>query len=196
MNTFVLPNDVKKLARKRFIKKLLLFLIVEITLILFLVFLGEKVIFPASDKDMLNGSQYIIYGVLSLVPVYFAFVRFNLADRTYFGIITRVEIFDELRGGLMARTYRERKAYKTLVYITVKSPDGTQVRKKVHTDETANGINRFEKGKIVFHLYGADFTAILTDKTDKYTQCVVCGSIDEKSDKLCGHCGHTLIDKF
>ncbi len=195
MKNVIIPEDIRKFARGKFIKRLSLFLITEITLILLCVFLGDKIVFPASDEDMFNGSQYIIYGVICLIPVYFVFKKFDLADSTYYGTIMKVEIIDELRVSTTTPMHRGKKPYKTLVYVMLQKPDGTSVRKKVHTDETANGINRLEKGKTVFHLYGTNFTAILTDKTDTHTQCVVCGSMSEKNGKVCGYCGHTLIEK-
>ena len=182
-----LPQDLQKYIRSRILKRLsvLIILIAAIGTLLF--FLGDRIF------DFENtGLKILCYAVTLLIPFWLSGVPAKLIDSTWSGKI--VDINTELTTGSESSVKPSQETLYTQrnVYLTVVTPDGRTVRRRVYSgrDDTSS---LWHIGDTVFHLYGTDQTVVIPRGAAASVSCPVCGRSCDVNDVRCTGCDHTLI---
>lgn len=184
-----IPKDWKKFARTSFLKRIIPCFVLLVVLAVALIIWGNSV-FQTSNKAF----QITCYVVVLLLPFVFTGVPFRLIDKTYCGQIERVDIKTTVDSASSVKPSRECLYEKNTIYLTVKTSNGKLVYQKTY--EGVSGLQQhlatYQVGDVVFHLYGTKRTVVIPKEDDMQVQCVVCGTLNDKKDKTCGCCGHTL----
>lgn len=125
-----LPQDLQKYIRSRILKRLsvLIILIAAIGTLLF--FLGDRIF------DFENtGLKILCYAVTLLIPFWISGVPAKLIDSTWSGKI--VDINTELTTGSESSVKPSQETLYTQrnVYLTVVTPDGRTVRRRVYSGQ-------------------------------------------------------------
>ncbi len=187
---FVLPMDMRRCARKQALKRIIpcLFLIVLFGIVLIL--WGGRIFNNTNDTFRITG-----YILIMLLPFALTGVPFKLIDRTYLGEVTDVSLITTIDNESSIWPTIEGAYRKNTVYLTVKLPNGRQIRKKVLEARVGSlqPIEHYRKGDCVFHLYGSRYTVIVPKSQNTQIVCAVCGTTNSTDDIVCRSCGHTVI---
>ena len=190
-NKNALPHDLKKYARSAFLKKSKAFFISFSLLLLALVFFGDYVL-PTNYPE----AKIAVYAIILTLPFIFTKFPFCVIDSTYYGIVEKIDIKMTREARPNPATPRTYRVYdKGLVYLTIRTHDGSLIKKKVYGGiwNIQKHINIYREGDEVFHLYGTDTVVILPKETDAHVMCPVCASVNEKENPVCRECGHTIL---
>ena len=190
MKNLYLPADLKKYVRKRIMKRVIpcgiLLIICGVVLLLW----GNRIF----DTDNL-GFKYFCYFLVMLVPFLVTGVPIKLKDKTYFGTIDRVDIVTTYDLSSKVHAKLEMLYKKNTVYLNVILPDGKELYTKVYEGKAnlQQHLSTYEKGDMVFHLYGTEYTVILPKDAETRVQCAICGSNNDKEQDVCRNCGYSLV---
>ncbi len=192
MKKLQLPKDLKQFAIKTALKRVIPCVLMLIGFAAVLMLWGD-VILPI-EKDIV---KVIVYTMVMLVPFALTGVPFKLIDKTYSGIVEKVEITTTVDNLYHERPTRESLYLKNTVFLHVKQENGTVVRRKASEKNARMSQNSeaYKVGDTVFHLYGSTQTIVLPKDTDKFVQCVICGDANAKDECHCKACGHTLVTR-
>ena len=187
-----LPKDLKKYVIVRILNRILPCTLIFIVLGGILIEWGD-VIFKTDNASF----QHSCYVVVMILPFVLTGVPHKLVDRTYHGIVTKVDVVTTFDNKSSVKPTREGIYTKNIIFLTVLLDNGKTVRKKVYEGGTKTGqhLSTYNEGDTVFHLYGTNITIVLPDNTDTNVQCAVCGASNEKNIDKCRICEHTLIKK-
>ena len=190
MKTLQLPKDLKAFAIKNALKRIIPCALLLICFAIALIFWGD-VILPV-DKDIV---KVIVYTMVMLVPFALTGVPFKLIDKTYSGIVEKVEIATTVDNLYHERPTRESLYLKNTVFLHVKQGNGTVVRRKASEKNARMSQNAepYKVGDRVFHLYGSTQTIVFPKASDTFVKCVVCGDVNDKNECHCQNCGYTLV---
>ena len=200
MNKNYLPKDVFQYARKKIIRCITLFALLEGVAI------GIGIL--SWDYFFTRTPLPFHIGILLLVcaaPFYFSGFPWKLTDRSWCGTVTDISIEEEIgihrislgRGG----TYT-----KHVVYLTVKKDLGNEVqivarefgiryRKGFpvpNEGDVTKHLEDYSVGDRVYHFYALEHNYIAKKNLDMI-ECVVCGSQNHKKRDNCLNCGYSLI---
>ena len=190
MKTIQLPKDLKAFAMKTALKRLIPCILMLTVFAVALIFWGD-IILPI-DKESV---KVIVYTMVMLVPFAVTGVPFKLFDKTYSGIVEKVEIATTVDNLYHERPARAYLYLKNTVFLHVKQENGTVVRRKASETNArmSQNIESYKVGDSVFHLYGSEQTVVLPKPSDKMVQCPVCGTNNDKTHEKCDSCGHSLV---
>lgn len=185
-----IPNDLKKFARNYVVKRVVACIVMFALLAVFL-FLCMEIIFPAG---LVSIKALFAITVLSL-PFIITGVPFNLLDKTYYGTIENVTVETTVDSYAKARPVWETLYVRNTVYLSIRTPDGKVIDKKVYSAQANRNQNydMYKNGDRVFHLCGSKYTVILPKKSDTHVECAVCGASNDINNDKCRNCRHTLI---
>ena len=186
-----LSKDLKKYVTNYVLNRIIPFVILTVGLIIVLVLWGN-VIFKTDNKIY----QYGCYTWTMLLPFVLTGVPFRLIDRTYCGMVTKVDVVTALAAGSAAKVGGYMMWYtKNTILLTVLLDDGKSIRVKVYEGQAKleQHINTYKEGDRVFHLYGTKTTVVLPEEADTHVQCPVCGASNDKTLGICRMCDHTLV---
>ena len=193
-----LPEDVKRYIRRRIFIRLAVLALLELVLVAVLILWG-KLIFNSGTWPAL---EIICYCVILLIPFAVCGVPFKLIDRTWYGVVEKVDVETTYDFERRFRPTHEGTYLKNTICLTVMPPDQEQmIIKKVYAGRAKQQqhINDYKKGDRVFHLYGAQHTVVLPAPPETHVQCAVCGAMNDLSgikDNKCHDCHLTLIRDF
>lgn len=187
---FILPNDLLRFSLKQALKRIIPCLVLLVLFGSVLIIWGERIFNNTNDVFRISG-----YFLIMLIPFALTGVPFKLLDRTYFGVVTDVSLITTIDNESSAWPTIEGAYRKNTIYLTVKLPDGRQIRRKALEARVGSlqPIDRYQKNDRVFHLYGSRYTVILPKSQDKTYICSICGTTNMTDDIVCRACGHTLI---
>lgn len=190
MKTIQLPKDLKAFAIKTALKRIIPCALLLIGFAVVLVFWGDMIL--PIDKDVV---KVIVYTMVMLVPFALTGVPFKIIDKTYSGIVQKVEISTTVDNLYHERPTRESLYLKNTVFLHVKQENGTVVRRKASEKNAriSQDAEAYKVGDSVFHLYGSMQTIVLPRASDEFVQCPVCGMKNDKNENVCESCGHSLI---
>ena len=186
-----LSKDLKKYVTNYILNRIISFVILTAGLIIVLVLWGN-VIFKTDNKIY----QYGCYTLAMLLPFVLTGVPFGLIDRTYCGIVTKVDVATALASKSVVKVGGDMMWYtKNTIFLTVLLDNGKQIKTKVYEGEAKleQHINTYKEGDRVFHLYGTKTTVVLPEEADTHVQCPVCGASNDKTVEICRMCDHTLV---
>ena len=185
-----LPKDLKTYAIKTALKSIIPCALLVICFAVALIFWGD-VILPI-DKDII---KVIVYTMVMLVPFAVTGVPLKLLDKTYSGTVQKVEIKTTTDNVYHGQPTRENLYTKNTVFLYVLQENGVTIRKEAYEGNTklSQKLDAYKAGDRVFHLYGSKQTVVLPGASDKYVQCPICGTINDKTYTDCEVYGHTLV---
>ena len=195
---FNLPNDIRRHVRHKVLKRVVSWFLFELILGGVLILWGEQ-IFRAGSWPALKA---ICYCIILVIPCAVCGVPFKLIDRTWRGVVEKVEIKTTYDHEHHFKPTWENVYLKNTIFLAVTLPDQERViRKKVYAGRAKQQqhLNSYKKGDKVFHLYGTPHTVVLPSPSDTHVQCAVCGDMNDISEKtenkkmLCRNCHLTLI---
>ncbi len=188
--TINVPNDLKKISRKKYIIRLsLLIAVYMVEVILFAVYY---------DKFMSAIPSYTMLNIFGMILIPAIVILFPLKkDRSWIG-----EIYDYKLSELAA--YSSRVAHP-ISYLGEKSRiqirlrNGKEVFDRIydcylHTDDPPSDTF-CRRENIAVHIFGTKYPTVVPEKEGDKSICVVCGLINSEAFYKCDRCGHTLIKK-
>ena len=197
MNTYkpILPEDIQRKVVNSIIKKVFPCIVLEIIIVLYIVFWGEK-----SFKMVDLGVRVLIYVVLIIVPFVVTGVPLKLIDRSWKGEIVAINVNMGLVRSVNGRGVRD----GTYLVLKIKRDDGKIIEHTLNVFTYANAMksNRarsefaeddYAVGDKVYHYYG--IKRLLIIHKDKSRECVICGANNPEHNDRCFNCGHSIIKK-
>ena len=190
MKTTQLPKDLKAFAMKTALKRLIPCILMLTVFAVALIFWGDVII--SIDKEPV---RIILYVIIMLVPFAVTGVPHKMLDRTYSGMVQKVEITTSIDSDHHSKPSRATFYMKNTVFLHVEQENGLVIRKKACEGSTkmAQNLEAYKVGDKVFHLYGSTQTIVLPKEKDQLVQCAICGEANYKTESHCKLCGHTLI---
>ena len=195
---FGLPADVKRHVRNKVLKRVLLWALLELVFGGVLIIWGKQIFHTGSWPAL----DVICYCVVLLIPFAVCGIPFKLIDRTWYGVVEKVDIKTTWDNDQPFKPTYEHFYLKNTIRLTVKQPDKEKtVKRRVYAGKAKQQqhINDYKTGDKVFHLYGTQHTVILPAPSEGHMQCAVCGMMNDISEKpnsekaKCRNCHLTLI---
>lgn len=176
-----IPEDIKKISRKKIIRRIL---------ILIAVYALEAVI-AVIFKDTFYkrgiNSIAINTAVMLFVPIPFIMLPLR-SDASWIGKIHSCKIVTK-------DTYTFDSSENR---ITLDLINGDEVLTKdiSHFDSKRDvKAERYRKDCIAIHIFGTKYVTVLPENENDKMICVVCGEENDFSDTHCKDCGHSLLNK-
>ena len=199
---YILPDDLKKWARKYLLVRLCSCFILLAILFTVLILFGDKIFNP--EGSLYRIKEFVCIALV-IVICFITGVPMKLMDRTFFGTIEKVTVttgYNSRAAGkrqstLNSRTVSHRGFYSIITMdITIKTSDGKTITRTVSSAPPSGDNNYdeiFKQGDRVFHLYGTSiYVKIPEDKKEKIA-CPVCGLLNVQSNSQCENCNHSII---
>ena len=189
----ILPKDLQKYCRKRFLKQVIPCIIL-ISVFATILGLWGNIIFNTDNKTF-QASCYII---VMLIPFAITGIPHKLIDSTYYGKVKKVDIVTTTDNDSSIKPTREHLYLKNTIYLSIERPDGKLIYKKVYSGKAIlqQNIHTYNEGDWVFHLYGTNTVVIIPDSHDSIVHCAVCNSSNSIENDKCRHCNHSLIKRI
>ena len=189
-----IPKDLKAYCRRQVLKRVLpcIFMFVVFGLILLK---WGTVIFATQNKIFLMSCCVAVM----ILPFVLTGVPHKLIDKTYHGIVTKVDVITALSCKSAVKVGGDMMWYtKNTIILTVLLENEKSIKMKVYEGQTKLGqhLNSYHEGDKVFHLYGTNVTIVLPDSADTRVQCSVCGTSNNIKDDKCRECGHSLVKRI
>lgn len=198
----ILPDDLKKYARKHLLIRLCSCIILLAILFTVLILFGDKIFNP--EGSLYRIKEFICIALVIII-CYFTGVPMRLIDRTFFGTIEKVTVttgynsraIGKRQSTVNSKTASYRGFYSIITMeISIKTADGKHLKRTISSAPPSNDTNYdeiFKQGDRVFHLYGTDiYVKIPEDKKEKVA-CPVCGLLNAQSNVHCENCNHSII---
>ncbi len=199
------PDDVKRYLQKKITARIAKCVVFELAVMLLLVFMGERLF---SGLGAIG--QILAYIVLMAVPFFATGVPFKLIDRSWQGEVIDVGIKTTTA---FTKDTRPKQYTENSVWLTIKKSDGEIIYEKfatfslkgnrynpifassaaVNSVKPEHFLGKYNIGARVFHFYGFEHCLIVDEKNDDITTCIVCGQENDRNNKKCWVCGHSLI---
>ena len=194
----ILPDDVKRHIRYNVLKRLIIRAFLEFAFGGVLILRGKQIFrtgsWPAFD--------IICYCVILIIPFVVCGVPFRLIDKTWYGIVEKVDIKTTYDNDQPYKPTLEHFYLKNTVYLTVNLPDKKKiVKRKVYAGRAKQQqhLNSYKNGDKVFHLYGTQHTIVMPSASEMHVQCAGCGTMNDMPNRnednmlTCHNCHLTLI---
>ena len=200
MNDINLPNDICKYVKKKTIRCIGLFLILEAVSITISVFSWEYF----STKTNL-GFHISVLILLYIAPFFASGFPWELIDKSWSGIVSDV-LVEEERAVNHTSAGRGHSYIKHIIYLKVRTDNGKERCVAVrefgirhhkgfpvpNEGDVTKHLHEYSVGDQVYHFYGLKHYYIVK-KNSEMVDCVVCGSQNKRDRKECLTCGHSLI---
>ena len=185
-----IPEDVKKYQRNVILKRVIPCCVLLI-LLGSMIYFFEKTIHPIE-----NHSFYVsFYIIIMLLPFAITGVPFKLFDKTYYGVIEKVDIVTAVDNSSSVKPTREHLYEKNTIYLTIITESGKRLYKKAYSGNAKfqQYLEQYKESDTVYHLYGTNNVIVLPKSSESHIQCAVCGDSNDTNNTVCRNCGHTLI---
>lgn len=196
-NELNLPADLKKYARVSKLKPVLIFVLCEVTALLFFL-LSKDFMYQTEYIAKYNIIGHVFYAVLFLIPFFISGIREAFSDKTYIGTVEKVKVTTTQDFENAFKPSRETRYKRNNVYLFVKDDNGGVEKRKVYSERTKNvqSVDFYKTGDRVFHIYGSRYTVLIPKPSDTTAQCAVCGITTDIKEEYCHKCGYTLPSFF
>ena len=183
-----IPRDIRETVKRKIYKRVFWTLVLTIAVGIALYLFGDTVFASFGSP-----SKEILYTILIVaVPLSFG-IPIKLIDRTWTGLITRVDVRTENAVGGALRN-GSRIYTKHFVDVEIKLDSGKIIDRTVYEGAVPTGrkFSTYEVGDRVLHVYGTKHIQVVHNNVSRPTICVVCGTENPPEEKECGKCGHTI----
>ena len=187
-----LPIDIKRYIRKKQTFRIMMYVVFTALFAFFVIKWGDVIL--AFPKELI-AFQYLAYALVLIAPFFFTEVYRVFTDRCYVGEVKKIDIKSTVDNKNPAHPTREHLYIKTIMSLTIETPNGKMIKKKVFEGETRMGDNldSYKTGDMVLHLHGTNVTVVLPTSKDTHCHCAICGGVNEKVNDECIHCGMPLV---
>jgi len=199
MRSIRLPEDLRKYVRKKKERRLWSCIAAECLMILFLLFLGDRV-FSAMGIFL----QVCAYVLLLSLPFLLTGVPWKLIRRNWSGTVTEVQVKTQ------TSYTADKQILQNIVTLTLVDENGKSFQREVATHDvqtsrhggirlsTANVkvehyMNEYSVGDEVYYFHGLPYPFVIGPNYKERTTCVVCGQETRSEEARCWSCGHSLI---
>ena len=190
-----LPSDLKGYARREVLKRVVPCILLSALLVYLLLFFGEEII--GTRKAL---AKIICYPLIMLIPFILTGVPFKMLDSSWTGEIIHVTA----KAGIAAASGAARHIYGDVkVIVTIRKTNGKTMKYKMQavafpkgSDAKGNierALNMYPVGAKVCHLYGTKHIVVIPSAADTTVLCPVCADVNDKEERACRSCGHSLI---
>jgi len=198
---FRLPSDILKLIRKRIIKKVILFLLLEAVSVLGFIYLSNN---SSLSENIVT--YFVVLLILVIYPIFVAKLPSIIKDRPYRGEVVSVRVTDEM--GVYTKSLKNILYYpKQSIVLSIKLANGKTKDVKVRSvgQRTHVGFEVPSEGKIedhikdysvgdtVYHFPTLDQPLIIKKEPTDFSLCVVCGTKNSAERDTCLNCNHTIV---
>lgn len=186
----MLPRDLIIYRRQKILNRVIPCSVLVLIFAVVLIIWGNT-IFHTENKAF----QISCYIAVMLLPFIFTGVPHKLIDRTYCGIVEKVDIITSTDNDSSVKPTRENLYLKSTIYLSVETPSGKTIYKKACSGIAGlqQNLDTYQKGDTVFHLYGTNTVIVLPNTTDTVVHCAVCGTSNDIENIYCRDCQHSLI---
>ena len=195
-----LPKDVFQYARKKIIRCITLFALLE-GVAIGIGILSWDYFFTRTPLPFHIGMLLLICAA----PFYFSGFPWKLIDRSWCGTVTDISIEQE-QGVCHTSAGHGHPYIKNVIYLKVKKDNGKEVYLAAkefgirhykgfpvpNEGDVTKHLEDYSVGDRVYHFYGLKYNYIVKKNSDM-VECVVCGSQNHKERNDCLNCGHSLI---
>ena len=196
-----LPKDVVNYVRKKVIRCVATFVVLETAALLTLALSWDY--FAAKTNPIFHT---LLVMVLCIIPFVVAKVPWSLIDKSWNGVVTEVYVKDEMGTYTAYHGGHPRPYPKYVIYLKVRTSNGEEkhiaVREfglRVHVafpvpneGDVTKHIDEYSVGDRVYHFYGLKHYYIEKQSFDM-VECVVCGTQNHKDRDDCIECGHSIV---
>ena len=196
-----LPKDIQKIIKKKIMLCVVKFSLFEILAV------AISINLLTWERFILNTElafRCFLVAILILSPFFIAKFPFKLIDKSWCGIVTKVDIREDV--GAYATGTKVWPYTKHTIYLTIKKDDGETIEikakefgRRTHKGfevpceaDIRNYLDIYSVGDIVYRFYLLENYYVVKQKSEKI-DCVVCGAENHKNTTNCINCGHSLI---
>lgn len=182
----IVPNDIKKVLRKKFTNALMYWVMLSIAISLLIIFVCEPAL------NLINKRvKFIIYTILLLIPIIVSKIYRFLFDFSWKGTVVKVytqsgeEYSDPVAGKMIIQTIT--------IYLIIKLDNGKEIVREIYHGprKNENFVEKYNVGDVVVHVKWSKIYQIQST-TNKSLNCILCGNENLKTNEKCKICGHTL----
>ena len=194
-----LPVDLVKYVRKKVIRCIGLFVLLECVTVLICIWTWD---YFAARTPMAFHIGVIFW--INVIPFFVTKFPWALIDKSWCGEVVDVSIEEKVGAYTIANFMG---AYsKNIIYLNVKLDNGKN--KCISIREYARGrhigfevpnegdvtkhLDDYSVGDRVYHFYGLKYYYV-EKKNSALSECVVCGTKNKKDNDKCINCGHSII---
>ena len=193
MHKIQIPVELKRAVLKKKLIRVILFVLLSAWNIV-VVINWWNFLFPVEQINVI--ASYSIAIIFLALPVFLTRIYKLFTDSNYMGTIRDVKI-QAVVGSKSTHVLASRESLyrKNEVYVTIETPNGKHIERKVLEDlptHTEN-LDKYRVGDQVLHLYGTGITIVLPVPKDTRCSCAMCGGSNDISNDVCVHCGKPLI---
>ena len=199
----LLPESLKKLRAKNFIKRIILCLLMLSAITLLVIYYRETVfsyeLVPPFAIACIGIAVYSVPFILFKIPHLFF-------DSTWTGVVTAVDIKTSI--GTYSIGGRHFPYTKNDIVLTVRKENGKTVKciaKSLGVKEQKwidphtvgkieNHVNEFSVGDKVYHFYGFKYNFYVHEPQNEHKHCIVCGASNNLNREYCLNCHHELLE--
>ncbi|MBE6694149.1 MAG: hypothetical protein E7589_05245 [Ruminococcaceae bacterium] len=188
------PPDLKNYTRREVLKRVVPCILLLALLGYVLFSFGEEII--GTHKAL---AKMICYPLIMLIPFILTGVPFKMLDSSWTGEIIHVTV----KEGLSAANGAARRIYGDVkVIVTIRKTSGKALRYKMQAAVFPRGegkgnveraLNMYPVGAKVCHLYGTKHIVVIPSTSNTMVLCPVCADDNDKEERACRSCGHTLV---
>ena len=196
-----LPNDVVNYVRKKVIRCVATFAVLELAAVLTVIFSWDY--FAAETNPLFHGGLIL---VLCIIPFIVAKFPWKLFDSSWDGVVTEVCVEDEVGTYTAFKGGPAHPYPKYVIYLKVKTNRGEEKRiavrefgLRVHVGfsvpnegDVTKHLDEYSVGDHVYHFYGLKHYYIKKQNSDM-VECVVCGAQNHSERDDCIECGYSII---
>ena len=192
MDKMQIPTELKRAVLKKKLIRVILFVLLSVWNIV-VVINWWSVLFPVEQINVI--ASYSIAIIFLALPVFLTRIYKLFTDSNYMGTIRDVKIQTVVDSKLKWRMTLENLYRKNVVYITLETPNGKHIQRKVLESLPAHteNLDKYQVGDQILHLYGTGITIVLPVPNDTRCSCAMCGGNNDISNDVCVHCGKPLI---
>lgn len=197
MNSFKIPKDIKLYIALRVILRVTICVIL-ITIIIIAVSMNL-------DDILKKGVSYtiLLYAVPIVIVLVVTGVPLKLIDSTWIGEVIDQKVNTIIQSKVSGANYKtgfdgfgsKMSEYRNVLTLTVKTDSGNTVQiKACETSDPElfnNMLADFKVGAKILHIYGVKYAQVI-DEDGETVKCVICGEENEKNEKTCARCKHSL----
>ncbi len=197
MQTIKIPKDIKRYVLIRVLAR-----VTVCALLLAAVITGVTM---NLDAILEKGTSYavIMYALPSLIVLIVTGVPVKLIDSTWCGEVVEHKTKTVIQSKMNGANYKtgfdgygsKMSEYRHVLTVIVKLQNGMKVSftacDTTDADIFESFISDYRVGTRVLHVYGTKYLQVISDSD--VVKCVICGEENEKSDRVCDKCKHSIL---
>ena len=190
-----IPTELKKAVLKKKLIRLILFVLLFAWNFVVIIKWWDD-LFPVEKINVIAKYSFAI--IFLALPFFLTKVYKIFTDSNYMGIVRDVDVRTVADSKSSVKPTWEMLYRKNVLYVTVETPNGKLIRKKIFEDLPSHveNLEKYHVGDRILHLHGTGLTVVLPSPNDTHFTCALCGGNNDISSDVCTHCGKPLVKFF